>query len=110
MFMDRHAVTSAASAGAAATAIGGAGVRRGLAIVLAAVALLLSAAAAHADARTQARRIHDRLAGVPPTAAVLDTMTAMVQSGDAVAAAEEAMKNRAFYDVTLKNFAMPWTN
>jgi hypothetical protein len=110
MFMDRHAVTSAPSTDAAATAVGGAGVRRGLAIAFAAAALLLGAAAAHADARTQARRIHDRLAGVPPTDAVLDAMAADVAGGDPISAANRAMQHRAFYDVTLKNFAMPWTN
>ena len=87
---------------------GRAPVRR--AILLAAAAGLLCAPAAFADYRTQARRIHDRLAGVPPTNDVLNTMTTMVQAGNAVGAAEEAMKHRAFYDVTLKNFATPWTN
>ncbi len=42
------------------------------AIVLAGAAALLLAPAAQADDRTKARRIHDRLAGVPPTKAVLD--------------------------------------
>jgi len=64
----------------------------------------------YADARTQARRIHDRIAGVPPSAAVLDDMAADVAAGRAVDAAYTAMANRSFYDVTLKNFAMPWTN
>jgi hypothetical protein len=110
MVMDRHAVTSAPPDCVPASALRNAGVRRGLAIALAAAALLFAAAAAHADARTQARRIHDRLAGVPPTAAVLDAMTADVAGGDPIAAANRAMEHRAFYDVTLKNFAMPWTN
>ncbi len=35
---------------------------------------LIAAATAHADARTQAKRIHDRIAGVPPSAATLDAM------------------------------------
>jgi hypothetical protein len=80
------------------------------AIVLAAVAALLCTPVAHADDRTRARRIHDRIAGVPPTDAVLDDMTADVAAGRAVDAAFTAMEHRAFYDVTLKNFAMPWTN
>jgi hypothetical protein len=63
-----------------------------------------------ADARTQAKRLHDRLAGVPPTEAVLDDMAADVAAGRTVDAAYTAMQNGAFYDVTLKNFAMPWTN
>jgi hypothetical protein len=77
---------------------------------LAVVATLLGATAAHAGDREQARRIHDRLAGVPPTDAVLDLMTTDVANGNAVAAANRAMEHRSFYDVTLKNFAMPWTN
>jgi len=64
----------------------------------------------YADARTQARRIHDRIAGVPPSAAVLDDMASDVGAGRSVDAAYTAMANRSFYDVTLKNFAMPWTN
>ena len=66
--------------------------------------------AGYADSRTQARRIHDRIAGVPPSAAVLDDMAADVAAGRAVDAAYTAMANRSFYDVTLKNFATPWTN
>lgn len=65
---------------------------------------------AFATPRDEARRIHDRLAGVPPTSAVLDQMTSLINSGDAIGAAYVAMENRAFYDVTLKNWAAPWTN
>ena len=60
--------------------------------------------------RRQAKRIHDRIAGVPPTNAVLDAMEADLNAGNPEAAAAEAMKNPAFYNVTLKNFATPWTN
>jgi len=67
-------------------------------------------AAAHADARSQAKRIHDRLAGVPPTEAVLTSMANDIAAGRETEAAYTAMQHRAFYDVTLKNFAMPWTN
>lgn len=63
-----------------------------------------------AGPRDQARRIHDRLAGVPPSPVVLDTMEDLVAGGQALDAAYLAMENRAFYDVTLKNFAAPWTN
>jgi hypothetical protein len=67
-------------------------------------------AAAQADARSQAKRMHDRLAGVPPTEAVLTSMTSDIAAGRTTEAANTAMQHRAFYDVTLKNFAMPWTN
>jgi len=73
------------------------------------LALVVGATAA-AGPREQAKRMHDRLAGVPPTEAVLADMAADIQAGDAIAAAETAMQNRAFYDVTLKNFATPWSN
>ena len=46
--------------------------------------------AAYAGPREQARRIHDRLAGVPPTDAVLSAMEADVdpgQNNDPIAAA-----------------------
>ena len=77
-----------------------------------AVCLLMSLAAATAVAgpREQAKRMHDRLAGVPPTESVLANMAADIAAGNALAAAETAMQNRAFYDVTLKNFATPWSN
>ena len=80
----------------------------------AACAVLLASALAPSqalgDARTQAKRLHDRLAGVPPGSAVLDEMTADIAAGRFIDAAYTAMENGAFYDVTLKNFAMPWTN
>jgi hypothetical protein len=69
--------------------------------------------AVFAGPREQAKRIHDRLAGVPPTDAVLALMEAEVdpgQPGTAIDAAYRAMNNPNFYNVTLKNFAAPWTN
>ncbi|MEW5755651.1 MAG: hypothetical protein AB1810_05050 [Pseudomonadota bacterium] len=69
-----------------------------------------SISTAMAGPREQAKRIHDRIAGVPPTAAVLDDMEADVRAGRALDAAYTAMENSAFYNVTLKNFATPWTN
>lgn len=60
--------------------------------------------------RDQAKRIHDRLAGVPPSASVLNQMEALIKAGDVADAAELAMDNSAFYNVTLKNWATPWTN
>ena len=68
---------------------------------------------ASAGPREQAKRIHDRLAGVPPTESVLQLMEAEVdfgQPGSAIDAAYRAMEDPNFYNVTLKNFAAPWTN
>ena len=70
----------------------------------------LAANVALAGDREQAKRIHDRIAGVPPTQAVLDLMEADIAAGDAQAAADRAMENDGFYNVTLKNFVAPWTN
>ena len=67
-------------------------------------------APAHAGPRDQAKRIHDRLAGVPPTDTVLTQMEGLIAGGNAVGAANIAMDNANFYNVTLKNFAAPWTN
>ena len=68
---------------------------------------------ANAGSREQAKRIHERIAGVPPSDSVLQDMQDMidgVQPGGATGAANLAMNNVNFYNVTLKNFAAPWTN
>ena len=82
------------------------------AVQMALVSVLLAglATTAAAGPREQAKRMHDRLAGVPPTAAVLNQMEALIGTGDASGAADIAMQNPSFYKVTLKNFASPWTN
>ncbi len=66
--------------------------------------------AALANSRDQAFTLHTRLAGVPPTPAVLNTMTQQIDSGQSINAAYEAMSNPNFYNSTLKNFVTPWTN
>jgi hypothetical protein len=71
---------------------------------------LIAAATAHADARTQAKRMHDRLAGVPPSAATLDAMTARIQANDDLGAARIALQAPTFYRTVLKNWVSPWTN
>jgi len=91
---------------------------------IAALLTAVSAIPANAGDREQARRIHDRIAGVPPTDAVLSQMeSAMLGTNAACAnygngfgvsndecAAYIAMDDVNFYNVTLKNFAAPWTN
>ncbi len=71
---------------------------------------LLVAATALADSRDQAKRLHDRIAGVPPDAATLDAMAAEIDAGRPLDAALSATEAPEFYSVTLKNFAAPWTN
>lgn len=63
-----------------------------------------------ADTLDQAKRIHDRIAGVPPSEQVLLNMKAELDNNDGVAAAMLAMEDDSFYNVTLKNWAAPWTN
>jgi len=63
-----------------------------------------------ADERDQAKRIHDRIAGVPPDDATLTTMANDIANNDPLTAALIATDNKNFYNVTLKNFAAPWTN
>ncbi|MGH8285981.1 MAG: hypothetical protein ACRETT_09465 [Steroidobacteraceae bacterium] len=70
------------------------------------------AAPAFAGPREQAKRIHDRIAGVPANDAVLTQMAADIASGPAgrLNAARTAMEHPAFYNVVLKNLVTPWTN
>ncbi len=78
--------------------------------VTALVAFAAFATAADAGPREQAKRMHDRIAGVPPADAVLDAMETEIAAGRTQQAALMAMDNPAFYSVTLKNLVTPWTN
>lgn len=79
--------------------------------VLALMLLLLCATAALAGPREQAKRIHDRIAGVPPSADTLAQMVSEIEdNNDPLAAAMLAIEHPDFYTVTLKNWATPWTN
>ncbi|MCL4792789.1 MAG: hypothetical protein KJ040_12140, partial [Gammaproteobacteria bacterium] len=86
------------------------GVLRLLSRLTAIAALAAVSQAAVAGPREQAWRMHERLTGVPPAATVLEDMRADIAGGNAAAAAQTAMENSAFYNVTLKNFVAPWTN
>jgi hypothetical protein len=80
----------------------------------------LAASPLHAGPNEQARRIYERIAGVPPSAAELASMASTIQSGCSgscapgdtalVAAAQTATSAATFYNVTLKNMVIPWTN
>lgn len=78
--------------------------------VVSLVSVLLSITAVHAGPREQAKRMHDRLVGVPPSTDILNSMASKIQNGDAIGAAYEAMENPTFYNTTLKDFSTPWTN
>ncbi len=68
--------------------------------------------------RERAKRMHDRLVGVPPDGPTLDAMEAAIlttppgpDGNDGLrAAADLALAHPAFYRVSLKNFVTPWTN
>ena len=84
---------------------------RGAAAMAGALLLaLLGGAPASAGPTEQALQLHSRLAGVPPSAAVLTQMAADIGANNAQAAAQLAMNNSNFYNVTLKNFVAPWTS
>ncbi len=72
-------------------------------------ALVLSFAVS-AGPLEQAKRMHDRLAGVPADAATLDQMAQLISAGNPTAAAQLAMQHPDFYRTTLKLFASPATN
>ncbi len=81
--------------------------------VLGVLALALALPSLAAVPREQAKRMHDRLTGVPPTAAVLDIMEQATDAQAAALIAIDPVQNanaKYFYNVTLKNFATPWTN
>jgi hypothetical protein len=81
--------------------------------ILAIVVVSAISVPAFSGSLEQARRMHDRLAGVPPTDAVLLSMRDDIDGiggRNAIDAAYTAMLNDSFSTVTLKNFAAPWTN
>lgn len=63
-----------------------------------------------ADEWDQAKRMHDRIAGVPPDDATLVSMHDDLVASQPITAAMRATNHPAFYSVTLKNLAAPWTN
>jgi hypothetical protein len=83
-------------------------------VALAGSALLLLALPAHAGPNEQAKRIYERIAGVPPSPSVLAQMEAAITGspGQAglLAAAAIATQAPTFYNVTVKNLVIPWTN
>jgi hypothetical protein len=76
--------------------------------------LSLLATPVHAGPNEQAKRIYERIAGVPPPPAILTQMANAITSnpGQAglVAAAAIATQAPTFYNVTVKNLVIPWTN
>ena len=86
------------------------GVRMTLAVAMTALSALYLSTPALAGPTEQAERLFSRITGVPPSAAVLTQMSTDISSGSALAAAQLAMQDPNFYNVTLRNFAAPMTN
>lgn len=86
------------------------------AVLALAIVMVCASAYVNAGAREQAKRMHDRLTGVSPTPSVLDAIELDLNNNGAESAARMIMDPaqnplaKNFYNVTLKNFAMPWTN
>ena len=75
---------------------------------------LCLASPAHADTRDRAKRMYDRLVGVPPSEAQLADMVARIGPNPTHAqlydAAMVAIGSSDFYNVSLVSFVTPWTN
>jgi hypothetical protein len=85
-----------------------------LTLAIATFASVQQQASADDQSRRQAKRMFDRLTGTPPSPALLSQLDPMV-AADPVDAAlfmmdSTQLHSSAFYSVTLKNFATPWTN
>ena len=64
----------------------------------------------NASTLEQAKRLHDRITGVPASEQTLSEMVSLLNSNQAIAAAYQAMESEHFYSTTLKKFSTPWTN
>jgi hypothetical protein len=79
-------------------------------LLIAGLNLCVLSSSVHAGSLERAKRIHDRLAGVPPSDQILNDMADLIDVGDVRSAADIAMQDEHFYDTVLKNFITPWTN
>jgi hypothetical protein len=58
----------------------------------------------------QAERMFGRITGTTPSASVLTQMSADISGNNAMAAAQLAMQDPNFYNITIRNFAAPMSN
>src|SRR5579863_8147540 len=86
------------------------GVRKTLAVAVALLPALQPITPALAGPNEQAERLFGRITGSEPSAAVLAQMSSDISANNATGAAQLAMQDPAFYNVTLRNFAAPMTN
>jgi hypothetical protein len=75
-----------------------------------ALGLIAITSISFAGSLEMARKLHDRLASVPPNEATLNQMAALIDAGRFQDAARIAMANENFYSTTLYNFFTPWNN
>jgi hypothetical protein len=85
-------------------------VRKTLAVAAALLPALQPFTPVLAGPNEQAERLFGRITGSEPSAAVLAQMSSDITANNAVAAAQIAMQDPSFYNVTLRNFAAPMTN
>ena len=78
-------------------------------LVYLSLAVCLPAIAGQVE-RHKAWIIHNRVAGVPPTPAMLNQMEADLNSGNSDAAIAKAMAHPNFTSIVLKNWFKPWSN
>lgn len=71
---------------------------------------LATASQALAGSQDQARKMYNRLAGVPPTTQELQQMTQKIDAGDLKGAAMIPIETETFLSITVKQFAAPMTN
>ncbi len=79
----------------------------GLLLILSTLFIPFTTGAASKD---KAYRLYSRINGTPPSQAKLNELTAMIDAKREREAALSAMNEQNFYNITLKNFAKPFTN
>ena len=82
-------------------------VRRALAVAMALLPALQPLAPALAGPNEQAERLFGRITGSVPSPSVLTQMASDISANNAIGAAQLAMQDPGFYNVTLRNFAAP---
>jgi hypothetical protein len=85
-------------------------VRKTVAVLLTLSAAMQPLTPAFAGPNEQAKLLFDRITGTPPSLSVLQQMAADISANNAVGAAQLAMQDANFYNITLRNFAAPMTN
>jgi hypothetical protein len=85
-------------------------VRKTVAALLTLSVAMQPLTSAFAGPNEQAKQLFDRITGTPPSATVLQQMAADITANNATGAAQLAMQDPGFYNVTLRNFAAPMTN